>query len=308
MNTIEAFEQDVWYQVKDLRRTLESLKVNRMKEVQQERSVFTGTGDSFAAAMIAQFASGNRIRCIDPMDISADPSTVRDRFLYCISVSGSTSANIAASRVGNRVGRKTVAITANAESELARVCDEVVELKFRSSGILTAGSIGFSASMLACVALLKKVEISNVRCLFDNAEEEAAKVQLMNNVYVIGSGITYPLAIYGVAKIYEVFGMRAQYAMLEQFCHMELFSVKKGDTFLILSEDDKAGQLCSKLTDEGFNVYTSKHNGKNLEEELLYHTMFLQLIVLKNAKKKKLRECYFVRNNKLRSISSSLIY
>jgi fructoselysine-6-P-deglycase FrlB-like protein len=311
MNTIEAFERDIMYQLTDLKRLLHSLNIKKIDIDKQEKCVFTGAGDSFAAALIAELASDNRIRCIDPMNICTNPSTVKDRFLYTISVSGNTKANIEAARVANKVAERTIAITAHADSKLAAICDEVIELKFRNSGILTAGSIGFSACMLACLSLVRRVELGgiDIKQLFREAQRDAVNVRVSDHMYIVGNGLTYPLAIYGSAKMYEVLGIKAQYAMLEQFCHMELFSVKKTDTILILpaENDCKSNELSEHLMNNNYRALILEPKGKKLEEKLLYHTMLLQLIALQNAKRQNLVECFFV-NTKLRDISSSLIY
>ncbi|MGH9909432.1 MAG: hypothetical protein ACRD32_02210, partial [Nitrososphaerales archaeon] len=208
MNTLEAFEQDIIYQVTDLKKLLHSLNIKQISVDQQERCVFTGAGDSFAAALITELASSNRIRCIDPLVICVNPSTVKDRFLYTISVSGNTKANIAAARVANKVAEKTVAITANAESKLANICDDIVELKFRNSGILTAGSIGFTACMLTCLSFVRKVNLGDVKRLFNRAQKEAYRVKISEHMHIVGSWFAYPLAMYGSAKMYEVFGIK----------------------------------------------------------------------------------------------------
>lgn len=309
MNTIEAFEREIKYQVTDLKKFLGSSNIKCIERGQQERCIFTGAGDSYAVALIAELASDNRINCIDPMDVCINPSVLKGKFLYTISVSGRTSANIEAAKVANKVAERIIAITADANSKLANICDEVIELKFRSSGIQTAGSIGFTACMLACLALVRNVHISNIKQLFKQAEKSADNITVNDNMYLVGSWITYPLAIYGSAKMYEVFGIKAQYAMLEQFCHMELFSLKKSDMVLLLPADENknASELSKKLINSDYNVIVLEPYGNNLEEKLLYHAMLLQLIALKNAKKRHLTDCYFV-NTDLRDISSSLIY
>lgn len=308
MNTIEAYEQEIRYQIIDLPKFIRELKLKRLSIEYQERCVFTGAGDSFAAAMIAEYASNNRVRCVDPMNICLNPSIVKDKFLYALSVSGNTRANVEAVKIANKRAVRTIAITANRESRLAKICDEMIELKFRNTSMLTAGSIGFTTSMLACLSLVRNVKIGSIKKLFRTAESDASDTKLSGHVYILGSWITYPLSMYGCAKMYEVLGIKAQYAMLEQFCHMELFSVKKSDTILILSHDDKAKELSAKLVDDGYNALVFKPKGKTLEENLLYYSMLLQLIVLYNAKRLKLDECYFITNDRLRQTSSSLIY
>jgi len=307
MNTIEAYEQEIRYQITDLPKFINELKIKKLSIKDQERCVFTGTGDSFTVGMIAEYASNNRARCIDPVNICLNPSIVKDKLLYLLSVSGNTRANIEAAKIASKKATKTIAITASRGSRLAKTCDETIELRFRNSGMLTAGSIGFTTSMLACLSLIMNVKIGSIKKLFKSAESDG-RIKLNGHVYILGSSFTYPLAIYGCAKMYEVLGIKAQYAMLEQFCHMELFSVKKNDTILILSQDDKAKELSAKLADDRYNVFVLKPKGKTLVENLLYYLMLLQLVVLYNAKRLKLKECYFITNDSLRRTSSSLIY
>ncbi len=308
MNTIEAYEQEIKFQITDLEKFISESKIKKLSIEEQERCVITGAGDSFAAAMVAEHASNNKIRCIDPMNICLNPRVVEDRLLYVLSVSGSTRANVEAAKIARRRATKTIAITANTESKLAKVCDEVIELKFRNSGMLTAGSISFTTGMLTCLSLVSDVKIHSVKKLFEISETDADKVKLSDHVYILGSWITYPLAMYGCAKMYEVLGIRTQYAMLEQFCHMELFSIKNDDTILVLSDDKKTKELSSKLVNDGYKALAFKPKGKTLAEDVIYYSMFLQLIALHTAKRLKLDECYFITNDRLMKTSSSLIY
>ena len=308
MNTIEAYEKEIGFQISDLPRFIRESKINKLNANDQERCVFTGTGDSFAAAMVAEFASNNIVKCIDPLNICLNPSIVKDKLLYVLSISGNTNANVEAVKFANRYAAKTIAVTANKESKLAKVCKEVIELKYRNVGMLTAGSISFTSSMMVCLSLVRNVNITNVERLFNSAENDAETIKLNGHVYILGNWITYPLAIYGCAKIYEVLGMKAQHVMLEQFCHMQLFSVKEGDTILVLSNDGKAKELSAELASDGYKSHIFGPKGKMLEERLLYYSFLLQLIVLNNAKRLQLKECYFITNDRLREISSSLIY
>jgi fructoselysine-6-P-deglycase FrlB-like protein len=307
MNTIDAFAQETRFQISDLPRFLHESKIEKLSSREQEKCVFTGAGDSFAAAMVAEFAS-NTVRCIDPVDICLNPSIAKNKLLYAVSISGNTKANFEAVKMAKKHAARTIAITANSESKLAKICSKVIELKFKNVGMLTAGSISFTTNMLACLSLVKNVRITDTERLFNNAESDAEKIKLNGHVYVLGNWITYPLAIYGCAKMYEVLGMKAQHVMLEQFCHMQLFSVKEGDTILILSNEGKAKELSAKLVNNGYRSYVFEPRGKTLEDNLLYYSFLLQLIVLNDAKRTQLKECYYITNNKLREISSSLIY
>ncbi|MGH9877523.1 MAG: sugar isomerase, partial [Nitrososphaerales archaeon] len=140
MNTIEAYEQEIRFQISDLPRFVRESQIEKLNVKDQERCALTGTGDSFAAAMIAEFASNNKVRCLDPMNICTNPSTIKDKLLYALSISGNTKANIEAVKSASKHAARTIAITANRESRLARVCNKVIELKFKNVGMLTAGS------------------------------------------------------------------------------------------------------------------------------------------------------------------------
>jgi len=308
MNTIDAYEQEIRFQISDLPRFVRQSKIKKLNIKDQERCVLTGTGDSFAAAMVTEFASNKKVQCVDPMDICLSPSIAKDKLLYAVSISGNTKANIEAVKAVTKHASRTIAITANRESKLAKICNKAIELKFKNVGVLTAGSISFTASMMACLSLIRNIKITGVEKLFGTAESDAKTIDLSGHVYILGNWITYPLAMYGCAKIYEVLGMKAQHVMLEQFCHMQLFSIKEGDTILILSNDNKAKELSAKLVNDGYKALILEPKGKSLEDNLLYYTFLLQLIVLNNAKRLQLKECYFITNNKLREISSSLIY
>jgi fructoselysine-6-P-deglycase FrlB-like protein len=308
MNTIDAYEQEIRFQISDLPRFVRESKIKKLNVGDQERCLLIGTGDSFAAAMVTECASNKKVQYVDPMDIYSNPSIAKDKLLYAVSISGNTKANVEAVKSAKKHAARTVAITANRESNLAKICNKVIELKFKNLGVLTAGSVSFTASMMACLSLVRNVKITSMEKLFSSAESDAKAIQLSDHVYILGNGITYPLAMYGCAKIYEVLGMKAQHVMLEQFCHMQLFSITKGDTILILSNDGKAKELSVKLVNDGYNALRLEPKGKSLKDNLLYYTFLLQLIVLNNAKRLQLKECYFITNNKLREISSSLIY
>ncbi len=308
MKTVEAFELEIGYQLEELPRLAGELAPNKLSLEDQEKTVITGAGDSFAAAMIAESASGNMVRCIDPLDICSNPSTVKNRILYAVSISGSTKTNVEAAEAARSIASRRVAITSRKDSLLAKACDEVIELRFRNAGILTAGSIGFTASMLTCLSLVQDVKIKNPGRLFESARNDVGQITLGNEAYIVGSGITYPLAVYGCAKLFEVLGIKARPARLEQFSHMEIFSIRKNDVILILSGDRRAKQLSSKLKAAGYDALVLGPKGGTLEEEAFYYAFLLQMVALQHAKRMKLEECYFVTNDKLRKISSSMIY
>ncbi|MBI5859387.1 MAG: sugar isomerase, partial [Nitrosarchaeum sp.] len=94
-----------------------------------------------------------------------------------------------------------------------------------------------------------------------------------------------------------------------QFSHMELFSVKQGDTVIIFEEKNSHNkQLVKNLKSIGLNVIQPVFESKNKISQLLYYVYFSQLLPLFEAKKRRQKDCHFVLSKKLRNVSDQMIY
>lgn len=300
MNAIEAMQAEIGCQVRDLQKQdLPSLDKN---------CLFVGSGDSYVAGLAAQYFSGRRALCYYPTDLIQSPSVADRRNVYVVSISGCTKANILAAKVVKRKGAHTTAITARPASRLASACDQAIELKYRSTGVTTAGTVSFTSSMLACISLAAKIRLPNLGKIYRQATSQAEHVVRKigkGSYFILGNGMLYPVAIYGSLKFNEVFGARAVPYPAEEFCHSPLFSVKKGDQIIALGRGTE--QLSQRLSREGFSsVHVDfKSVGIGL---LLQSTFFMQLLVLKLAQSRGLTSCYFLKNKKLLKTSSDFIY
>src|SRR5919202_3155841 len=133
MNSIEAMQAEIEYQIQDLRRlSLPS---------QSENCLFVGAGDSYAASLSAQYISGSHALCCYPNDIILNTSILNGRDVYFTSVSGSTKANIIAAMAARKQGIQTTAITTRPASKLAEVCGNIIQLRYRNTGVMTSGTI-----------------------------------------------------------------------------------------------------------------------------------------------------------------------
>ena len=63
-----------------------------------------------------------------------NPDILNDKTAYFISISGNTLDNILAARIAKKKDVRTVAITRDPRSKLARLCDDLIELKYRYYG------------------------------------------------------------------------------------------------------------------------------------------------------------------------------
>jgi fructoselysine-6-P-deglycase FrlB-like protein len=228
-----------------------------------------------------------------------------------------------AAKIAKKHGASNItALTARPSSRLAKFCDQIIELKYRNTGIATAGTISFTASMIKCISLITHLRIpSNIGEIYNRAEKQAKQViskiddksnssSISNSCYfILGNGQLHAIAMYGSLKINEVFGVRAMTYPAEEFCHSPLFSIQETDQAIVLGDDDNnnSRKLSKRLNEEGFSsVYVGFQN-KGIEL-LLSATFFIQLVLLKLAQKYGLTSCHFLSNEKLLRVSSDFIY
>ena len=317
MNAIEAMQAEIEYQVQDLYKLELSSPVSNC--------LFVGSGDSYIAGLAAQYFSGSHAICCSPIDIIKNHLLVKRRNLFVVSISGNTQANILAVKIARKHGVGTIsALTTRSSSRLAKSCDQTIELKYKNTGITTAGTISFTASMIKCISLSTELQLpSNLRKMYNRAEKQAkhaiSKIDDKSNsssssstsYFILGNSQLYAIAMYGALKFNEVFGAKAMAYPAEEFCHSPLFSIKETDQAIVLGgeddDDDNSRKLSKRLNEEGF---TSVHVGfkRTGIELLLQATFFIQLFVLKLAQKYGLTSCYFLRNKKLLRVSSDFIY
>jgi fructoselysine-6-P-deglycase FrlB-like protein len=302
MHTIDALENDIKSQLK----YLNEFKAQKPLSIpQQNKTVVCGSGDSLAAAMLAESFSDYRIRAQDPLYMIKNKKLGQKKRVYFVSISGNTISNIRAAK--NL--KHAIAITKNQSSKLAKICKKTIALYYVDSGILTSGSIGFLSSALTCVSLICSVRTKNAKKLFLQAQKQTKPLLVKNTIYVIGNQYTYPISMYAAAKLYEVLGINAHYERIEQFSHMGLFSAKFGDTVIIFEEKNKHNlQLAKNLKKLGLVVFHPSIKSKNKIDQMLFYIFVSQLLALHNAKRKHLKDCYFVTQKKIRAASSDMIY
>ena len=302
MKTIEAFENDILLEIP----FLQNMILQKLLSVKkQQKTIFCGTGDSFAAALLAEAFSNYHTRAADPLDLLKNHSIIKNKDAYIISISGNTSSNVKAAKLF----KNATAITSHPTSKLAKACSKKIILDYPSSGVFTSGSIGFIASALTCISLVSKFRVSGIIELFKKALLESKKVKLGKNIFILGNLQTFPIAMYGAAKFYEVLGSNVHYSRIEQFSHMELFSAKRGDTVIIFEEkNDHNTKMTKNLKKFGLNVFQPKSGTKDKISQVIFFTFFSQLTPLFYAKKNRQKECYFVTAKKLRNVSSNMIY
>ena len=312
MRSIEAMETEIEYQREDLQK----LELPRQQTCIDD-CVITGSGDSYVASSIARYVSSYKAKCCHPMDIVLNPAIVKNRRVYLVSTSGSTKATILAAKVAKKFALRTIAITTRPESPLAKSSDDLISVRYKRASIPTSGTIGFTASMLCCVSLVCAVELHNVKKIYNESFALADyltnyKIKRSSSHVFLGNGIVFPAALYGSLKMHEVFGIPSLAYSLDEFCHSPIFSIKSNDRIIILGNNVSEFSMSKTITNqlEKMEVLTLYINCRKRStiDSLLKSIFFLQLYALKLAVKNRLKDCYFLRNERLLALSSKLIY
>ena len=300
VNSIDAFETEINSQ-RDLMSWLKPPEP--ISSIKQNGVYFTGCGDSLVSAMLADVFSNGYIRSMDPRDIYNNPSLVKSKHLYVISVSGNTIANI---RAANLAKSLTV-ITTNPNSKLAKLTDDLILFQPPTLGTSTAGSSTFLSSMLICISLASNMSIPNISTIFDRAKNDAKNIKIPSRIFVLGNLVTFPLAMYCAAKFYEVLGYDVHYCRTEQFAHMELFAARQNDTVIIFEpKSTYINNLIRDLDSIGIIVICPDLPELTIDQTI-YCALFSQFITLQQAKRADLKECFFVSSPN-RQVSNNIIY
>lgn len=302
MLTLESYEKDIFTQPEFLNSFCPKKPIPLK---QQKNVIFSGAGDSFVSAMLAEVFSNYLVKSFDPLDLLKSKTLTKNKTIYFVSISGNTVSNI---KVAKMI-KNSIAITSKPQSRLANACNASIILTSPNSDVFTAGSLSFLESALTCISLVTPLSIPNDSRIFRKALSDAKKSKFGKRIFVLGSMHTFPIAMYCAAKFYEILGYDVHFERIEQFSHMELFSVKKDDTVIIFEEKNSHNkQLVKNLKNLGLHVLHPTFGSKNKISQLLYYTYFSQLLPLFEAKKRRQKDCHFILSKKLRNVSDKMIY
>jgi hypothetical protein len=305
-SSIDAMEQGVHDQVDDLPAFARDLgRYHEFQHVDPSCMVFTGSGDSFASSLFAHYLSEGEAIAADPYELQLYPKVTKNKIVFIISVSGKTKANIQLAKGVKRLAEKRVAITAKPESPLARECDDVIQLRYRDTGILTSGTGSFSASLLAVASVIGQLPtLRSLRIMERRAAEWARPLWILPH-----GGFLF--VMYAAFKVHEVLGLSAQYQHTEQLGHSQLFSLRKKSDNIVcvaLGSDKKTNEVFRVLSKDAFHAYLLKSRTRDPVLSSLHAVFCLQHLALNTGRKMGLQECGVLTDKKRLALSSRLIY
>lgn len=318
MSSVRSMGEEIRYQLDDLpayRDYLVSSQPPLKSESWGRNCIFVGAGDSFIVSLAAEYLSQHLAKAMDPYELSLNPEVATDKHVYFVSFSGRTRGNLEALQKVRRRARRLTAITADINNPLATACDDVIELRIHKTQEPTAGTLSFTASLLACFSRIMRLpKFRNLDGVYERASVWSKEIGITKDVttYFVGSDLSYPIAMYGAAKVFEVLGSKAQYQRTEQFSHMELFSLSRRDLIVIIQsdgkDDPKAQSLKKLLHERAFTTAAFETRAETEVEHSIYSALYLQLLVWRNAYRLGLEECSFRLNTELLQISNTMIF
>lgn len=274
-------------------------------------SLLVGAGDSFIASLLASTLSSRRCTAVEPYSLQADPKLAEGRSVAFLSVSGRTAANLRAADAVRGLAARTIAVTANGSSPLAELVDERLLLPYAYRPRVP-GTLSFALTALAA-AMLAGLE---PRCDFRRAKTAAESLEACNFSsrgvsYFLGNGHGYASALYACAKTYEFLGFRAQAQLIEEFSHMEVFALRKGDAVNLFLSDDPAGlgeRLARSLRGAGRATAVLDSRGGDSLYSAFTEVFLVQRSILAEMARRDLDRPYIVRAAAKLKDSDSMIY
>jgi fructoselysine-6-P-deglycase FrlB-like protein len=302
MNSIESLKSDFNSQIEELN------NIHNTKLF--DDCIYVGSGDSYVAGLIVEYLTNHRCRCYSPSDLFKSESM--DNGTYCfISVTGKTKANIKVAQRASEAGVRTVAITLNNNSPLARACKELVPLKIIKSQTPTAGFSTFVANVvtslqIAGVAVPSKFEMWHKNGVKLSQDLLSSFTLPNRSVYVLGNNLLYPISLYASMQIAEFFGKTAISHKLEEFCHSPIFGLDKSDCAWILGQNE--GQVSEILRSLNFSLSYVELYNKDIFAQLFTSIFFIQNLILLLAEKYGYTELQYVMMQDVLKVSSGIIY
>jgi glucosamine--fructose-6-phosphate aminotransferase (isomerizing) len=273
--------------------------------------ILVGAGDSYAAALCASYLSPSDSLVLDPYELIASPELARSRTVVILSVSGRTKSNVAAARSVKGIAEERIGVTSNEDSPLAKAVDRTIVLPFEYRP-RAPGMASFALSLAYCAKLLSV----NLGLDFERSYSVGRRVSRglgfsrAGSTFFLGNRALFAVSMYAAAKLYEFFGAAAHYQRLEEFSHMELFSLKAGDVINIYGGFDplKIGKtLAASLRTAGYEAYLAPTDRAAGAESVFNAVFATQFAVLRWIEEARIKRPYLLDSKKL-AVSDSMIY
>lgn len=249
-----------------------------------------GCGDSaFAAGAAAGLfaAAGIDYRPASAMDLAFHASLAPGDLVVLMSISGGTRRTVQAARCSRAAGARTLAVTCDAESALARGCDQCLILPFTPLSRRTPHTADYLATLLALAVLaercsgrrndaLDRLPDVLAEVIDRTGAGAAALVRAADGaakLFILGQGSNLATAHYIAAKLHEAGGLTGLAGETENFVHGMNFMVEPQDVVCVIGGDGpgafRAAELLPGLTRLCRQVVAIGGDGKPLDDVII---------------------------------------
>lgn len=229
------------------------------------RLYFTGCGDSYFCGLAAEYASdiltGVPIEALESLEFSRYRlrSAPSGSLVIAVSNSGEVSRTVEAVTLARASGLRTVAVTYDKASRLARSSEKLIAYDYRDVGF-GPGTMSYMASILSLLAVAWRVaelqgrlddagvagQVKRVAALAPYlsetieaseapARELAEMIKLETPVFVLGAGPNYGTALFFMAKMIESARHNTVAQELEEWAHEQYFCCGPGTVTIVIA-------------------------------------------------------------------------
>ncbi len=204
-----------------------------------------GAGDSFAAALAAQYLSSFRFVAVDPLSLAyyVGKAQVPKQVAIAISYKGRTREVVKAASKLKSLGWKVLAVTSDSSSPLASAASEVASI-MQTSEALPVGVSSFVAMVTALAKLLgAKLNINLLKSKLKDITglepivRGSVSAKNVSEVIAVGEGSGFVAAYFTCLKLYEALCMPCRAYPLEEFLHAPIYSISRNALTLIYSSE-----------------------------------------------------------------------
>ncbi len=260
--------KEIWEQKDSIRKALEqdlsTLKQFVEKFNEAEKIIFIGCGTAHKVAICTQYLFAKLTKKITLHEISSELKHQKNilyskTIVVAISQSGETAETLEAIELAKKHGCFTTCITNVRESSLDRNCDLSLFIKAGTEKAVastkaTTGQMAIGSLLaFACADRLNegKFLLSNTGALIndmlnpryeDKISQLAKELRYAQNMYIIGKGANYPIALESAIKLQEVTYIHAEGFAGGELKHGPLALITKQTPVLVIASNDDCFQ------------------------------------------------------------------
>ncbi len=228
------------------------------KQLQEEKRVFfVAAGTSYHASMVAKEYLAKNMGVYSEVILASEYKSYLRWFddetvLVAVSQSGETMDVLEAVRAGKERGCTVLGVVNHSPSTLERISDTVVNLR-AGQEVGVAATKSFTSQIALFYLISKKgvdkQEIESIADAIKEAlkEEKAIKriaemIASGKDLYYLGRGINYPIALEGALKMKELAYIHAEGLAAGELKHGPLALIEKGVPLILINPLDESYQ------------------------------------------------------------------